>query len=294
MIKFDQLTNEEKKMLPTEADVLFYEKNGWYASPVVLSDKLLDDAIIGAEGFYNGIRDFKLKCTTGIADDEFNPESSIRNNEFVTLQKKELQELGFQRIIAAIAAKLARVDEIRLFADSLVNKLPTKPESKGVVGWHSDKAYWPTCSSNKMLTAWIPLQDVTEDMGPLTHIDQSHQWRNEIELKKFFSFNNQNLESFEQYLEKNKSGSKFSPMKLKKGQVSFHNCNTIHCSYPNTSNKNRLALALHLQDGENRYSPAYKDSGEKIVIGYDKICGKDTQGNPDYSDPNLFPVLFKN
>lgn len=214
------------------------------------------------------------------------------NNEFVTLQKKELQTLGFHPLIAAAASILAETDEVRLFADSLVNKLPTKNKT-GVVGWHSDKAYWPTCTSNNMLTAWIPLQDCTIDMGPLTHIDESHKWKDEEQLKSFFSFNNQDLTSFEDYLSKQKKEYTKTSMTLKKGQVSFHNCNTIHSSFPNVSNVNRLALAVHFQDKANRYQKAYKENGELIVIGYDKICKKDSSGNPDYTDSELFPLIFK-
>ncbi|WP_139957476.1 phytanoyl-CoA dioxygenase family protein [Flavicella sediminum] len=288
----NDLTEAQKTLLPTEEDIVFYETYGWYASPIILSDKLIEEGIIGANEFYKGKRDFQLKSNDGIADEVHDPLSSIRNNEFITLQKKELQNIGFHPLISAIAAKLARTDEIKLFADSLVNKLPTKPTSKGVVGWHSDKAYWPTCTSNKMLTAWIPLQDCTEDMGPLMHIDKSSQWKDEKELKTFFSFNNQDLEKFETYLKEHKPAYKTSFMSLKKGQVSFHNCNTIHSSYPNVSTKERLALAIHLQDANNKYQKVYKDNGEQIVIGYDKICAKDSLGNPDYSDPNLFPVLY--
>ena len=287
------LTTEELKLLPTEEDILFYEKNGWYASPVIISDQLIDDGVKGAKEFYNGVRDYQLKNNNGIADEDYNPSSAIRNNEFVTLQKKELQAIGFQPLISAIAAKLARTDEIRLFADSLITKSPSKPTSKGIVGWHSDKAYWPTCSSNKMLTAWIPLQECTKKMGPLMHIDNSHLWKNEEELKSFFSFNNQDLQKLETYLERNKPNFNTSFMTLKKGQVSFHNCNTIHSSHPNTSNKDRLALAIHMQDQSNEYQEAFKDNGDKIVIGYDKICEKDHLGQPDYRDTNLFPILYK-
>ncbi len=288
-----ELTEEQVNLLPTEKDILFYEKYGWYVSPVILSEDLMKEGVLGAKEFYDGIRDFKLKDNKGIADEDYNPSSAIRNNEFVTLQKKELQKIGFHPMISAIAAKLARTSEVRLFADSLVNKLPSKPTSKGVVGWHSDKAYWPTCSSNKLLTAWIPFQDCTEDMGPLMHIDKSHLWKDEKELKNFFSFNNQDLAKFEEYLKKNKPDFKTSFMNLKKGQVSFHNCNTIHSSYPNISNKDRLALAVHMQDCSNTYQESFKDTGEKIVIGYDRICKKDEFGNPDYRDSDLFPVLFK-
>ncbi|WP_299064595.1 phytanoyl-CoA dioxygenase family protein [uncultured Polaribacter sp.] len=290
----EDLSEEQKAMLPTEEEILLYEKNGWYISKKIIPDDVLDDAIKGAEEFYKGITDFTLKNNLGIANDNLDLSSAIRNNEFVTLQKKELQKLGFYPLIGAISSLLARTSEVRLFADSLINKLPEKPTNKGVVGWHSDKAYWPTCTSNNLLTAWIPLQDCTENMGPLTHINNSHKWKDEEKLKSFFSFKNQDLSKFENYLKTEKPDYSKKMMTLKKGQVSFHNCNTIHSSFPNTSNKNRLALAVHLQDFNNKYQEVYNDKGDLVVIGYDKICNKDTFGKPNYRDSNFFPVIFKN
>ncbi|MEL7146542.1 MAG: hypothetical protein AAFO69_09265, partial [Bacteroidota bacterium] len=84
-----------------------------------------------------------------------------------------------------------------------------------------------------------------------------------------------------------------SLMLLEKGQVSFHNCHTIHSSSSNLSDRNRMALAIHLQNGENAYQKAYKANGEEIVIGYDKLCRKDENGLPDYRDPALFPVIWR-
>ena len=288
-----QLTEYELSLLPTEEDIKLYEKKGWYASPKIISDDLIEEARKGAERFYKGERDFQLSNNSGIANDSVDESSALLNNEFVSLQMKELNALAFYPLVGAIAAKLARTNAIRFFADSLINKMPSKPTSKGIVGWHSDKAYWPTCSSNNMLTAWIPLQDVTIDMGSLMHIDESHEWRNEQELKQFYSFNNQDLSKFEEFLKENKPEHKRSTMLLKKGQVSFHNCNTIHSSSTNVSQINRMALAIHMQDANNHYVKAYKDSGDLIEIGYDKLCGKDNLGNPNYSDENIFPTMWK-
>lgn len=39
--------------------------------------------------------------------------------------------------------------------------------------------------------------------------------------------------------------------------------------------------------------PAYKDDGSRIEIGYDLVCSKDKNGNPDYSDPAVSPTLFR-
>ena len=285
--------NIEEHLLPSEEQVLEYRLKGWFISNFVLPEVLIDDAIKGANAFYEGKVDFNFLNIDGIANDNFESKSVLRNNEFVTLQKKELQALGFHELVTSTAAKLAGTNEIRLFADSLINKMPTNDKKEGVIGWHSDKAYWPTCSSQKMLTAWIPLQDCTIDMGPLFHIDESNNWADEKELKSFFSFNNQDLSTFDKFLAEHKPNHKRTPMLLKKGQVSFHNCNTIHASSPNVSNKNRMALAVHFQDSSNRYQKAYKENGELIVLGYDKMCKKDSNGNPDYSDANMFPKILE-
>jgi ectoine hydroxylase-related dioxygenase (phytanoyl-CoA dioxygenase family) len=286
------LSKEEMALLPSDDDVKQYEEHGWYQSKKIISDKMISSALMGVDKFYSGQFDFNLKSYDGIANDPVNPEAVIKNNEFVTLQVKELQELGFYPLLSAVAAKLSRSKQIRLFSDSLITKKPAQKTNKGIVGWHSDKAYWPTCISSNMLTAWIPLQDCTIEMGPVVYIDKSNHWYKEEELKSFFSFNNQNLESFEDFLSKFKKGHKKVPMAVKKGQVCFHNCHTIHSSYPNVSNVDRIALAMHLQDDSNEYQKAYDKNGALIVIGYDKLAGKDEHGNPNYHDENLFPILW--
>ena len=73
--------------------------------------------------------------------------------------------------------------------------------------------------------------------------------------------------------------------------MSFHNCSTIHGSYPNRSDSFRLAIALYLQD----MTIAIKLFGirqEQIHHFLDSICRKLPNGNPDYSDPAIFPILW--
>ena len=82
-------------------------------------------------------------------------------------------------------------------------------------------------------------------------------------------------------------------MIIKKGQVCFHNCHTIHASGINTSEVNRVALAVHFQDTANQYQKAYKADGSLISIGYDELCSKDEKGNPNYADPTVFPELCR-
>ncbi|MGL4882623.1 MAG: phytanoyl-CoA dioxygenase family protein [Waterburya sp.] len=285
------LTPEQQALLPTEKDVCFYEEHGWYISQSVIPETIINLAIAGSQAFYRGKRDATLKVDTGYSN--WKPEDGeiVRNNEFVSLQKKELRQLALQPIIGAIAAKLARTDEIRLLDDQLVYKPALQPHNKTstAVGWHSDRAYWGTCNSDKLLTAWIPFHDCDEEQGPLVVLDKSHKWSG---LQDMRHFNNPNLTNLaEQFQTEGKKVVKI-PMTLKKGQVSFHHCWTIHGSYPNRSQKHRQALAVHLQDKDNHYRVYTNHQGKEIHIFDEQLCRRLSNGEPDFSDPDIFPVVW--
>ncbi|WP_258001384.1 hypothetical protein [Fischerella thermalis] len=52
-----------------------------------------------------------------------------------------------------------------------------------------------------------------------------------------------------------------------------------------------MAFALYLQDYANRYQPFW-NNGEQIHHFLDRVCRKLPNGEPDYSDPAIFPVLW--
>jgi len=287
------LTQEQIKLLPTEQEIQQYETLGWYISPIVIPEHIIDESLKGAMSFLNGNVDFEHPDIKGPANDSNDGVRTLTNNEFASLQKKEIKDLVNYPIVSAIAAKLSRTEEVRLFADALMCKFPEKENNSSAFGWHTDKAYWPSCTSNDMLTAWIPLQDVTIDMGPMIVIENSHKWELDTELKKYCAAGNKDLQGLESYLEKSGKEYKYIPMTLKKGQLSFHNGNSFHASSVNKSNLNRVTLTIHMQDKKNVYKAAYNDKNEKIIIGYERMCRKDSNGNPDYRDPKIFPVLWE-
>ena len=285
-----RLSEEQLALLPTEEDVDFYEEHGWYISKKVIPDKIIDEAILGSESYYRGERDVQLAINSGFKD--WRPEDGnvLRNNEFTSLQSLQLRKLALQPIIGAISARLARTKRIRLLNDQLINKPPSPDLSQTEIGWHADKAYWSTCSSDKLLTAWIPLQDCDESCGPLVVWDGSHKWSwSELQDTRFFNIKNH--EDFEQrFLQQGQKIFKV-PMTLKKGQMSFHHCWAVHGSYPNNSKLFRLAMAVHLQDDANHYR-TFWNKGQQVHICDDFLCQKLPNGDPDYSDPTVFPVLW--
>jgi ectoine hydroxylase-related dioxygenase (phytanoyl-CoA dioxygenase family) len=285
------LTDEQRALLPSDEDTTFYETNGYYVSkPNVIPECLIDLAMEASDAFYRGERDARLPVESGYSNWVPADGDVPRNNEFVALQKKEFLHLIVYPLLGAIAAKLTRSQSVRLLDDQLVYK-PTLPSdaSTTITGWHADRAYWGTCSSDNLCTAWIPLHDVEITRGPLIVMAGSQRWSG---LQNMRYFNQKNLAEIEERFRREGKDVRVVPMTLKKGQVSFHHCWTMHASYPNTSGLPRLSYAVHLQDGDNHYRPYRNTQGKEIHIIDEQLCRKLPSGEPDFSDPAVFPTLW--
>ncbi|SAL80508.1 Phytanoyl-CoA dioxygenase (PhyH) [Caballeronia choica] len=191
-------------------------------------------------------------------------------------------------LLPLLASTLSGADEIRLFHDQLIWKDPDGQTTRSTVGWHSDRAYWKTCTSEKMLTAWVPLQDTSEEMGTLAVWDASHLWSGTDDLH---TFNEPELDIIESRVRALNHAPNIVLLPLRRGQVSFHHCRLVHGSYPNRTGRPRIAFAIHYQDGENRHI-APRASEKSPVHLNDMLCRTCTDGTPDYADPEVCPVLF--
>ena len=280
----------EGSLLPTDAEVALYRERGYYVSDVVLPDEVIDEAVRGAERHFAGERDATLPVESGFADWKPGDPDAIKNSEFVTLQNAQIRALALQPIVGAIAARLTGSDTIRLWDDQLVSKSPSPATSTGgVVGWHTDRAYWMTCTSDEMLTAWIPFHDCPVEMGPVMYIEGSHRWP---ETEGMRTFNSQDLDDLQQRFLGEGAESLKRVMTLAKGQMSFHHSRLIHGSDVNTGSFPRLSLALHMQDGSNRWRPYLNEQGVQWELTNDRIARKDPDGTPDYTDPSAFPIMW--
>ncbi|HKW91846.1 MAG TPA: phytanoyl-CoA dioxygenase family protein [Methylomirabilota bacterium] len=286
------LSPEQRAYLPDEADVAFFEANGYYISKEgTVPDALLDAAEDGARRFYRGERDGTLPFDTGFSNWTSTDGDGQRNNEFVSLQKRELRALAVYPLLGAIAARLTRSAAIRVLDDQLVYK-PSRTDdpSSTITGWHADRAYWATCSSDKMITAWIPFHSVDTSRGPLVVMAGSHRWRGLHDVRWF---NRQNLTDLEASFRSQGRSVRVVPMTLRRGQVSFHHAWAVHASYPNTSGWPRLSYAVHFQDGDNHYRP-YRDArGREVHIFDERLCRTLANGDPDFSDPDVFPTVWE-
>lgn len=70
---------------------------------------------------------------------------------------------------ARLAAELLGCNGVRIYHDQALFKEP----GGGFTPWHQDQYYWPV-DTEKTVTMWMPLVDLTEDMGILKFASRSH------------------------------------------------------------------------------------------------------------------------
>ena len=80
-----------------------------------------------------------------------------------------IKELVFSKRLGQLASELMQVNGVRLYHDQAL----FKEAGGGITPWHADQYYWPL-SSDKTVTAWIPLQATPLEMGPLEFSAGSH------------------------------------------------------------------------------------------------------------------------
>jgi ectoine hydroxylase-related dioxygenase (phytanoyl-CoA dioxygenase family) len=272
-------------VIPKVEDVKFYRRHGWWLSPAFLEDDVLDDLRFGIERYLAGERDWALPIK--IATD--GETKRVRQADYLSLQIEELQHVVRTPQIAAIAAALAETSAVRLFHDQLVIKPPQAQGASSIVGWHSDKAYWRSCSSANMITAWIPLDDVPIEKGPLAVWDGSHTWPDVDALHTFAA---DNLDDLERTFRNRGRVPQITLLPMQRGQVSFHHCRLVHGGYANTTLTPRYGYTIHLQDADNRFALSARQGGGYAAHINDLLCRRTEAGNPDYADPDICPQLW--
>ena len=158
-----------------------------------------------------------------------------------------VKEFVFGKRLARIAAELMSATGVRLYHDQALYK----EAGGGITPWHADQYYWPV-SSEKMVTAWIPLQKTPTGMGPLAFCEKSHRFQigrdleisDESELTLKQALNTFTLEEGEFDL----------------GEVSFHAGWTFHRAGANSTDRPREVMTIIYMDEDMRLvSPKNKN-----------------------------------
>jgi ectoine hydroxylase-related dioxygenase (phytanoyl-CoA dioxygenase family) len=143
----------------------------------------------------------------------------------------------FSKRIAKIAADLMQVDGVRLYHDQAL----FKEAGGGITPWHADQYYWPL-SSDKTVTAWIPLQETPLEMGPLEFSAASHAIVEGRELE----IGDQSEEVLQKKLRVTDFQHIIEPFDV--GEVSFHSGWVFHRAGANRTNEMRKVMTIIYMD----------------------------------------------
>ena len=143
----------------------------------------------------------------------------------------------FSKRIAKIAADLMQVDGVRLYHDQAL----FKEAGGGITPWHADQYYWPL-SSDKTVTAWIPLQATPLEMGPLEFSAGSHAIVEGRELE----IGDQSEEVLQKKLRVTDFQHIIEPFDV--GEVSFHSGWVFHRAGANRTNEMRKVMTIIYMD----------------------------------------------
>jgi ectoine hydroxylase-related dioxygenase (phytanoyl-CoA dioxygenase family) len=293
------LTADEQALLPSDDDVRSYAEHGWYLSKKLFSDSEIDALVAASDDYYDGYRDRELPVRPAKLASWKPADGPVqRHNDYVHVESDQIAKILRKPLVGAVAARLARVDEIRIFQSTMIFKPPVPAEPTNVVPWHFDKHYWATSSSERMLTAFIPFHDCGIEMGTITMVDGSHRWQeigNDDSTVRHFA--DRDRSQLDQMLADNAAYNNAEvrtvPMVIPKGHMSFHHCRTYHGSPANLSGQPRRAISLHLQDGANSFREFRLSDGRLADYNHDVLVRRTADGRPDYADPEYCPTLWR-
>jgi ectoine hydroxylase-related dioxygenase (phytanoyl-CoA dioxygenase family) len=192
-------------------------------------------------------------------------------------RNEHVRQLAFSKRLARIAAELMGTRGVRMWHDQALYKEP----SGGFTPWHVDQHYWPMANSNS-ITAWIPLQPVPIEMGPLCFGRGSHRKR----VGRDLEISAESEQHISDEVRKAKIDEVQEPYAM--GDVSFHLGWTLHRAGPNKTDNPRRVFTIIYMDIDMRLA---KPSNKNQQLDWETWTPS-TQIGEVMNDPNN-PVLYK-
>jgi ectoine hydroxylase-related dioxygenase (phytanoyl-CoA dioxygenase family) len=171
-----------------------------------------------------------------------------------------VKEFVFGQRLARIASDLLQTRGVRLYHDQALYK----EAGGGYTPWHVDQYYWPL-SSEKAVTAWIPLHAVPLENGPLMLSVGSQR----IMIGRDLEISETSEKKIDEQLKL--SNLPIDETAFDLGEVSFHLGYTFHRAGPNKLPKAREVMTIIYIDRDMRLvepkNPSQKDDWDKWCPG---------------------------
>ena len=216
----------------TQAQIAFYEQQRFIKLKQVLNAETI--------AYFNEV--ISEQVTVMNQEQTALEERSTYGKAFLQLfnlwcENELIKELVFSKRLGQIASELMQVNGVRLYHDQAL----FKEAGGGITPWHADQYYWPL-SSDKTVTAWIPLQATPLEMGPLEFSAGSHAIVEGRELEIG--------DESEEIIQKTLRVTDFEHVieAFDIGEISFHSGWIFHRAGANVTNQMRKVMTVIYMD----------------------------------------------
>ena len=228
-----------------------FRENGYFIAKSIISEKKINAVLETIFRIY-----FKYNPSSKLRDLQEPWNSDLFHEEIIKFRKSDpkrfsllydstqtsvsIMELLTSELIAKYSANLLDTKNNELCITEGMIRMDAPGDKRNIAGWHQEISYL----RNSGLVIWIPLSDITPDLGPLQVCPKSHH---EGELKVV---QNKNLPGDVSTVSVDEVGpeyiAKYSIMdvEIKKGDVLFFDTELFHRSGVNTSNRMRFSCQV--------------------------------------------------
>lgn len=226
-------------VVPTREEVDFFNDNGF----LVVERITTDEEIAWLRQIFEYIFD---PTRAGKPGSPIDRSGTLGDGEPSRLQQAFFPEIRFPELLATThrrnakryAAALLGVEEERL--SSWAHMIQKPPGGRAAL-WHQDHAYWQPELDYCALGCWLPLHDVSVEMGAMQFIPGSHRW-GLLPHRQADKPEHNVLEVRDEI-----DASKAVACPLKAGGATFHHAETLHYTAPNATTRPRLAYPMEFQ-----------------------------------------------
>lgn len=163
---------------------------------------------------------------------------------------EQVKKFTLAKRMGKIAADLLGVENVRIYHDQALYKEP----GGGFTPWHQDQYYWPV-NTNNTVTMWMPLIDITDEMGMLTFASGSHN----AGFVENVAISDESETMLERFI-KDKGFEVKRPAFMKAGDATWHYGWTLHSAPGNRSKDTirEVITIIYIADGARITEPKNK------------------------------------
>ena len=228
-----------------------FRESGYFIAKSIISEKKINAVLETIFRIY-----FKYNPSSKLRDLQEPWNSDLFHEELIKFRKSDpkrfsllydssqtsvpLLELLSEELILKCSTNLLDIKNNELSITETMIRMDAPTDKRNIAGWHQEISYL----RNNGLVVWIPLSDITPDLGRVQVCPKSHREGELIVQNKNLPSGVSNV-SYDEIEPEYVAKYSIMDVDIKKGDVLFFNTKLFHRSGVNTSNRIRFSCNTH-------------------------------------------------